>query len=469
MSLSAALSTAQSILSNTATQTSIISKNIQNLENPNYGRREAQLATNPWGTQIVNIARSANDVLFRNTITSLAAASGQATLLDGIGQIRALMGGNDYEGSPSALIGRFRDSLQLFASQPGNMNAAQDAVAEAVSLADGLRQQSIEVQKLRSETDSEIARQVGELNSLLADFEAANNAVKQVSRAGGDASDALDERDRLLNSISEIVGINTVLRGSNDIAIYTKDGATLFETVPRTVSFTPTAGFDASITGNPILIDGVPVKTGVGGSTSANGSLGALLQIRDSVAPTFQSQLDEMARGLVSAIPELFQTSAPGDPQAGVLMPGAALTLRVNPAMNPVVGGDPMLLRDGLGHAANPSRAAGFSELLDSYLATLTEPMDFDPAAQAGERSGLLDFAAGSVGWLESLRQQADRASETKSAAYFRSAEALSSVVGVNLDEEVSRLLALEQSYKASARLIAAVDEMLNTLLSAVR
>jgi flagellar hook-associated protein 1 len=469
MSLSAALSTAQSILSNTSTQTSVISKNISNVGNADYGRREAQLATNQWGAQVVSIARSANDVLFRNNMANLASASGQATLLDGIEQLRALLGGQDYETSTAALMGNFRGSLELFASKPGDMSAAQSAIAEAVNLADSVRKQSTEVQKLRRDTDSEISRQVGELNKLLGEFERANNEVKKASQTGRDANDALDERDRLLKSISEIVGVTTVVRSNNDIAIYTKDGATLFETVPRPVTFAATPGYDAGTTGNAVLIDGVPLRTGVGGSTSAAGSLSALLQIRDVVAPTAQAQLDEMARGLVAAMPELFQTSAPGDPTAGILMPGAALSLTVNPAMNPLAGGDPMLLRDGLGYAANPTRAAGFSELLDSYVLALNAPMDFDVAAQGGERSGLLDYAAGSVGWLEAFRQQADQATETKSAAYFRSTEALSNAIGVNLDEEMSRLLALEQSYKASARLIAAVDEMLNSLLSAVR
>ncbi|MDP2733429.1 MAG: flagellar basal body rod C-terminal domain-containing protein, partial [Hoeflea sp.] len=49
----------------------------------------------------------------------------------------------------------------------------------------------------------------------------------------------------------------------------------------------------------------------------------------------------------------------------------------------------------------------------------------------------------------------------------YRSAEALSNETGVSLDEELSMLLQLEQSYKASARLISVVDEMLKALMAA--
>ena len=51
----------------------------------------------------------------------------------------------------------------------------------------------------------------------------------------------------------------------------------------------------------------------------------------------------------------------------------------------------------------------------------------------------------------------------------MRTAEALSNATGVNVDMEMSLLLDLEHSYEASARLIKAVDDMLSSLLVAVR
>jgi flagellar hook-associated protein 1 FlgK len=74
------------------------------------------------------------------------------------------------------------------------------------------------------------------------------------------------------------------------------------------------------------------------------------------------------------------------------------------------------------------------------------------------------------IGWLELNRSEAD-ASAARPAKPSGSAraEALSNITGVSLDEEMSLLLELEQSYKASARLISAVDEMLQALMAAVR
>ena len=82
------------------------------------------------------------------------------------------------------------------------------------------------------------------------------------------------------------------------MVIMTKDGATLFETIPRTVSFQPQTVYAAGTAGNSVYIDGIPLQGGTGGNTNSSGKLAGLVQLRDSVAGTMQSQLDEVARGL---------------------------------------------------------------------------------------------------------------------------------------------------------------------------
>ncbi|MBB1248748.1 flagellar basal body rod C-terminal domain-containing protein [Rhizobium sp. G21] len=59
-------------------------------------------------------------------------------------------------------------------------------------------------------------------------------------------------------------------------------------------------------------------------------------------------------------------------------------------------------------------------------------------------------------------------AKENKDAQLTRITESLSNTTGVSLDEEMSLMLDLEQSYKASSKLVTAVDTMIQTLLDAV-
>jgi flagellar hook-associated protein 1 FlgK len=249
------------------------------------------------------------------------------------------------------------------------------------------------------------------------------------------------------------------------------------------VTFSPSAGYAAGTAGNTVYIDNVPLSAGSGGDTTANGKLAGLLQLRDGVASTMQSQLDEVARGLITAFAEtapaqpnatgLFTWSgAPAIPAAGTRVDGLAGQISINAAIDPNAGGDPTLLRDGgangAAYVANTSGGASFADLLIAYGDRLDQPMAFDAAAGITANSGVTGYAANSIGWFEGVRQQASTAASAKEALANRTAEALSNATGVNVDTEMSLLLDLEHTYQASARILNSVNQMLDSLLAAV-
>ena len=80
-----------------------------------------------------------------------------------------------------------------------------------------------------------------------------------------------------------------------------------------------------------------------------------------------------------------------------------------------------------------------------------------------------MSFASNSIGWLEELRSNASTAFENKQALYERTFQTYSSKTAVSLDEELSMLLDVEQSYKAAAKLVSTVDEMLKAVMDMVR
>lgn len=482
MSLSSAINTANSIFSNTAQQTAIVSKNIANASNSDYSRRLAMLGTSGNGAQVVSIQRAQNDALLKQNMVSISQASAQGALFAGLETLKSSLGGNDYETSPSTYLAAFRDSLQTFASTPGNTTIAATLVSDANDLANSLNKTSASVQDLRLEADKEIAASVNTLNGLLADFEKANGGVVSATAAGTDPSDALDQRDKILRQISEIVGISTVTRANNDTVIYTSDGTVLFENTPRKVTFQATSGFGATTVGQKIYVDGVAVAAGKGGNTSGEGKLSTLLQLRDEIAPKFQTQLDEVARGVV----ELFKeqngaTTLPGlftwtpavppatVPPAGTIVPGLASTLKVNP----LAQSNPLLVRDGgfngAAYIKNTTGSPGYSDLLDKFAAAMDSNLAFDTATGLDGTTSIMDFATSSVGWLEDLRSSASTANDNKVALLSRTQEALNNETGVSMDEELSLLLDLEQSYKASAKLVSTVDAMMAALMEAVR
>lgn len=485
MSLASALSTAQSIFTNSGTQSAVSAKNIANAQNPDYTRRSAMVVTGGNGAVIGDITRSQSEPLLRQTIASSSIASGQRTVLDGLTEIKNLMGGNDNELSPAKLIATFRNNLDAFAGKANDTGIGISFISSARDVANGLNIASNKLQQIRKDADDQIKQNVSDLNALLAKFETVNNQVKNAVSSGTDPNDSLDERDGLVKKISEIVGVTSYTRGGNDMVLYTTDGTTLFETVPRKVTFQQTTAFDASTTGNGVFIDGVQLKAGDSGNTTAKGSIQAHLQIRDKIAPTFQSQLDEIARGLITSFAETGPTGAltpmtglftykdgagvqqTAVPAAGTIVPGLASRIFVNPVVVPPAG-TPDKVRDGgingVAYVVNTG-GSSYADLLDKYNENLTSPMAFASATEIADAPDVLSFAADSMGWLEQLRSTATAADETKTAMLSRSLEAFSSNTGVSLDEELSLLLDIEQSYKAGAKLMSTVDDMMKALL----
>ncbi|PTM97713.1 flagellar hook-associated protein FlgK [Mycoplana dimorpha] len=475
MSLSTAMKIAQSSFSNTAIQTAVASKNIANASNPAYSRRAAVLASADNGATVVQTFRAQNEALQKQNLLSISKSAAQDTTLAGLERIKTMLGGNDYELSTSKYLATLRDNLQALADKPSERSLAETVIASAVDVANSLNTSTEAIQKLRAEADADIATSVAELNRLLAEFKTYNDQVKAGTAAGRDVNDALDERDRLLTQISEIIGVSTLVRTNNDVALYTSDGTVLFETYPRAVTFAPTATFTATVPGNQVFIEGVAVPAGSGGNTSARGTLSALLQLRDDIAPTFQTQLDEMARTLISMFqdngqPGLF-TWMDGPTQStvvpGALTDGLAGAILVNPALITAKGGNPLRLRDGVNLNQNTNNDASFSTLLQGYAAAFQTNRTFDVASAIDTNANILDFATASIGWVEQLRSAAVTARDDKAALLSRTQDALKNVTAVSLDEELSLLLDLEQSYKASAKLVAAVDEMITALLQA--
>lgn len=479
MSLTSALSIAQSSLLATSRQTSVVSRNIADASNPDYARRTAVLVSMDAGAKASYIQRATNELLFRQNLSALAAWSGQSTLSSGLDRLELAVNGVDNASSAATAIGKLQEAMQLYATSPSDKTLATNVIEAARQVTNSLNQGTSAIQAFRTDADSQIGTAVDELNALLSQFEDANKAVITGTRNGADTSDALDRRDALLKKISEYVPVSTFTRGDNDMVVTTKDGTTLFETVPRSVSFQGSSGYSAGTDGSAIYIDNVPLSAG----GEANGKLAGMLQLRDGVANTMQSQLDEIARGLITAFAEtapplpnatgLFTWSGgPAVPPAGTLVDGLAGSIRVNAAMDPAVGGSPELLRDGGANGAayvvNTGGGASYAELLIAYGDRLDKPMSFSSEAGIVTTASVTGYSASSIGWFQGVRQQAATAADTKEALASRTAEALSNETGVNVDAEMSMLLDLEHTYQASARIMTSVNQMLDALMEAV-
>jgi len=490
MSLSVGLDVALSGLSVTAEQTSVVSRNVARSGDSQASRKTANVVTAlGGGVRLASITRETNKALLDKMLKASTDASAQKAVVDALNELDQTNADPELDVSPAAQITKFGSALQQYAQAPQDDVLARSAVSAASDLASALNSATATVQQVRTQADSDIASAVSDLNNLLSQFETVNDRIKQGTLAGADVTDDLDQRDKLLTSISQDIGIRTVTRANGDMAIYTDNGVTLFDTHPRAVTFDATPFFTPGTTGSPVIVDGVAVTGSTGQMGTTSGRIAALAQVRDSITVTYQSQLDEIARGLVATFAETDQSASPSLPDAaglftwsgGPAVPtgasiqvGLAGSIKVNANVDPAQGGNASLLRDGgISSPGNPaytyntSGATGFSDRLTQLLDGLDQRQSFDPAAGAGTQASLTGFASSSVAWLQGTRKAASDDADYKTTLLGHASDALSSATGISLDDEMTQLLALERAYQASSKLITTINGMYDTLLAA--
>jgi flagellar hook-associated protein 1 len=486
MNLSSALDLAQASLSNASYRTAAISQNISNAKTEGYARRVANYVSGQFGQgPSVSIERVAANAVRDAALDANASAQANQSLVDGYVQLSATVGDPALGTSVGALVGALADALQSAAAQPSSAVLAGAAIRNAGALAAKLNSASAAVQTVRQQADSDLAASVGRINSLLAEFKTANDAVAQGAAAGQKALDAKDTRDAIVASLSQEIGVVARPQSDGGLALYADSGVTLFDRVPRTVKFTASGTLPPGAAGQPVVIDGVDATSPVSPMPVQSGRIAGLIALRDKASVTYQAQLDETARGLVSAFaeggqgapdaPGLFTYSGAPAMPGNALQPGLAAQIRVNPNADPAQGGDAARLRDGgISFPGNPAYVyntandAGFSQRLQDLADSLQAKRGFDAAAGLNASQSIESYAVASSASLEQGRQDASNRADQTSALRDRAQQALGNATGVNIDDESARMLEVEQSYQASAKLISAINSMFSTLLQAM-
>ncbi|GEP03201.1 flagellar hook-associated protein FlgK [Methylobacterium oxalidis] len=480
MGLSLALNTARTSLVATSSQIAVASRNIAGANDASYARKIATLVTGGGAVRVV-IARASDAALFARKLDATSASAERNALLGGLTTLSRTVGDTADATSPAARLGALNAALQAAANQPDKTAILRTAVDAARDLAGSLNTAAESVHGVRLEADKAMSASVARINDLLVQYDAANRAVIRGTAEGSDISDSLDDRDRIIAALSEEVGLTTVEREGGDLALYTDGGVPLFERTARSVTLAATAAFAPGTVGAAVTVDGVPVTGSASPMPLASGRLAGLAALRDDLAPAYEAQLDAIAGALVEVFAETDKvTPSAGDrPGLFTLGAGAASTagsaarIRINPAVDPQRGGDLALLRDGGMNGAayrdNPATDAAYSGRLRGLAAALAAERGFDPGADLKGSASLLGFAAASAGWLEAKRKDAAAAAEYQATLLGRAGDALSNAVGVNGDDETAQTLQLERSYTASAKLLTLVDDLLRTLLDAVR
>ena len=479
--LTSAMSAALSGLNATTRAAQVVSANLANALNENYGRRELELTAENQafngGVKIDGIRRIVDPVLLADRRNAGASAQHDTQVSTTLNQLESLVGRVDEASSISGHLRRFETALTFLESNPASDIRQQDAVFAAKEVSTKFNETQSAIKSIRERADQAIFSAVETLNQSLSQIELLNEKIVSASVNGHDVSGLLDQRQELIDTVSELVPVRELPRKHGSVSLVTAKGALLLEQSASTVEFTrahtimphmTVASGDLSIlTVGDLTYDLADPSDGMAG-----GRLEGLFKTRDDLTVTAQSQIDNLAFELATRFqsPTLDPSLTPADP--GLFTDGGSLAdisnilgfagrLEINELADPKNGGEARRIRDGM-QSLLPS-AAGETAIISEMISALS--IDQTTSAPSLTQGGsIIDLASDIASNTASSSLLAERATTTSSAQYGELQE-LMFADGVDTDAELQRLLLIEKNYAANAKLIETVEAMLDSLM----
>lgn len=451
MSLTVALNTAVSGLVANQTAIAATSENIANVNTENFARREATFYTDAIPDQFagvsVDIARAAVNRFLQSASYSGAADAGSAQAIsDALSQVEASLGAPGENISYSNALDDAFAALAQLAANPSSTPARADALA---ALDNAFRAFGRTLDAIDNQSASAISRlnaDTSRANAILADIYRLNSVVPDSPGAG----DLIDAR---LAELSKLLTINVTRNDQGQVTVAGADGATLAS---------PGGYVALGVAGTgpyQLTLSNVDPQSGAQSLVNANasglassGEIAGLFRLANTDLPALSARVSSAANAIASELnAEYAQNSVAGSaaPTTDVLIvAGANGRLEVNAAL-----------------LADPTRLAIARP--GAGVAGLNDGSGASALAFIGGGAAARDVAQ-SVAEIGSAARNAQTRTDSALALDKELAARVASDGGVNLDEELSNLIQYQRAYGANARVIAAVDELWQTLLNVI-
>lgn len=316
MSLDIARLIAFSGLSATQVQISVTSSNISNADTTGYTQKTANQSssvTNGVGTgvTVTGISSTVDKLLLKSLISAtseLGAADTANAYLTSLQKLYGSTGTSDSSSSGTSLantLASLESALSSLASTPSSASLQSNVVSALDDVASQLRETSSGIQKLRSNADQDIASSVDDVNKDLQDIADLNAEIKQVAASGQSTADLEDQRNTALQDLASKMNVSYFTASNGDLQVYTTSGQALVDSTAHTISYTTAANVTSSTTFSAITVNGVDITSQI-----TAGDIGALVTLRDKSLPAAQSQLDQLAQQLASAVNEVSNSAS---------------------------------------------------------------------------------------------------------------------------------------------------------------
>lgn len=313
MGLSVSLSNALSGMNVTQRGLEVLSRNVANQGTPGYHRQSVNITDASSNAssyaRITSVDRAFDGALQRYYNQQISNSSAADVKSEFLQRIEVFLGKPGGATSMDTLYQNFEVGMEALATSPDDYSTRAQAVAAAQALASNLNSLSGSVQDLRRETENQVGNHVTDLNRMLQSLHQINNQMTSNGVDVASRASLLDQRDRLVASVSELVDTQVDYRPNGTVALLTGSGLGLLDAGPTVFEFRSAGALSAS---SQFSID--DAENGVGSLVAItpsglqidiveqdliqSGRISALIDLRDTTLVDMQEQLDEIASAL---------------------------------------------------------------------------------------------------------------------------------------------------------------------------
>jgi len=354
MTLSSALGAALSGLNVAQSGIDVTARNIANIGTPGYTRKVPNQVNALAGGEGIGVRREAaqrqiDEFLQQQMRVASAGAASLNVKASMLSRVDAMFGAPSSNNSIAGSISALATALQELAGNPEAPAARQSLLNQAGNFAAQLNTMSQTVQNMRLEAERNIAAAVESANALLKTIAEVNNQISQRQASNQSVGDLQDKRDMAINELSRLMDVRVTNRDDGTVTIFTSGGQLLLDRTAVELSFNEQTQIDAT---SSRANDGVGTITLSANGTTIDllaagairsGAIAGYLEMRDTVLPQAQAQLDELAAQLALALSqeEVAGTAATDGAAAGFELDTAALLPGNSMTLSYTVGGVP--------------------------------------------------------------------------------------------------------------------------------
>jgi len=433
----------------------ITGHNIANATTEGYSRQRVELETAQpalWGSHamgagvdIAGVKRSRDHYVESQLRTQDQTLGWWETTETKLSQLEDVFGEPSDTGL-GATINAFFDSWQDLANDPDNMVARDAVLSKGRTLTNKFNYLSSQISDMQKTIDSEMKSQLDEFNSLTKQLAQLNGQLNTFNTNSQGAADLLDQRDRVLDQLNHLANVQVVENDAGQVMLSL--GGKVFLEKTHVIELRGT-----SAGSNLTQLSWADGDTRV---NLNNGSLGALIDIRDKVIDKYSSKLDELAVDVVTGVNELHATGYGLDGLTGINFFDPSMTGAADIRIETQIASDSRKI------AASSNTQQGNGDI----ALAIGQIQQENKSANA--TMTFAGFYAEMIGEMADSKQEASSFSQGQSLIVQQLENQRDAVMGVSLDEEMTNLIKYQRAYQATAKLVSMADDMAETILNMV-